>query len=390
VTRASVARRLALAVRLVRAVRLARAALLARAVKPAARAAPAGDAMLGFSPLPRTLAAALRDAEHARPDVRLATLADLKRLARGGSDGAVAALVERLRSDPDPNVRAAAALALADIDARHEVDVVVAAAADQDPRVRQMALLGVGELAEPDHESARAAATRGLVDPLAAVRYQAVVALARLQGDASLEALLVGTRDADPEVRHVALRVAEEVFGGRAPEQVPLPLVQRARGALRDDNHAVQLAAAILLAVLGEQAGSDRLVEVVNARRRIKHPEDETIAVELCGQLALKNATPGLERRAFGVLGGRTPVSWHARVALAEMGHERAKNVILRGLSAWSRDARTLAVAAAGRARLKEAREMLERMRGAPERAEPDAVNDALSAIDEVEPSPRG
>ena len=337
--------------------------------------------MLGFQPLPRTLEAALRDVEHARVDVRLASLADLKRHARSGSDDAVRALVGRLKSDPEPQVRANAALSLADIDARAELDTLVAATADQEPTVRQMALLGVGELAEPEHADARAAATRGLVDPLPAVRYQAVVALARLLGDGSLEALLVGSRDADAEVRHVAFRVAEEVFGGRAPEQVPLPLLQRARGALRDDNPGVQVSAAILLSVLGESAGSDRLVEAINARRSIVHVEDEIIVVELCGQLKLGAATPGLERRAFGVFGGRTPVSWHARVALAELGHPRAKSAILRGLSAWSRDARTLAVAAAGRARLQEARAVLERMLGAPERAEPDAVTDALASI---------
>jgi HEAT repeat protein len=337
--------------------------------------------MLGFTPLPRTLEAALRDVEHARADVRLQTLADLKRHARSGSDDALRALVAHLKGDPEPQVRAGAALALADIDARAELEELVLATADEDPRVRQMALLGVGELAEPEHVESRAAATRGLVDSLPAVRYQAVVALARLQGESALEALLVGTRDTDPEVRHVAFRVAEEVFGGRAPEQVPLPLVQRARGALRDDNRGVQVAAAILLAVLGEAAGCERLVEVLNARPRVLHVEDEVIAVELCGQLGLKKAIPGLERRAFGLFGGRTPVSWHARVALAELGHQRAKSEILRGLSAWSRDARTLAVAAAGRARLQEAREILERMSGAPERAEPDAVTDALASI---------
>ena len=69
-------------------------------------------------------------------------------------------------------------------------------------------------------------------------------------------------------------------------------------------------------------------------------------------------------------------------MALAELGHARAKALILRGLSAWSRDARTLAVAAAGRARMQEAREILQRMAGSPERAEPDAVSDALAAID--------
>ena len=337
--------------------------------------------MLGFTPLPRTLEAALRDAEHARPDVRLASLHDLKRHARDGSHDAVRALVTRLKSDPEPQVRANAALSLADIDARAELDTLVAATADQEPTVRQMALLGVGELAEPEHTEARAAATRGLVDRLPAVRYQAVVAVARLLGDGSLEALLVGSRDADPEVRHVAFRVAEEVFGGRAPEQVPLPLVQRARGALRDDDQGVQVAAAILLSVLHDSAGSERLVEALKSRRRIVHVEDEIIVVELAGQLKLARATPGLERRAFGMFGGRTPVSWHARVALAELGHARAKSAILRGLSAWSRDARTLAVAAAGRARLQEARGLLERMLGAPERAEPDAVTDALASI---------
>jgi HEAT repeat protein len=337
--------------------------------------------MLGFTPLPRNLEAALRDAADARADVRLATLSDLKRHARGGSDAARKLLAKQLSADPEPRVRAGAALALADIDAHGELAALVAATADQDPHVRQMALLGVGELAEPDHAEARAVATRGLVDRLPAVRYQAIVALARLQREGSLEALLVGTRDADPEVRHVAFRVAEEVFGGRAVEQVPLPLLQRARGALRDDNRGVQVAAAILLAVLGETAGSERLIEAVNARQPIGHAEDEGVVVELCGQLGLTRATPGLERRAFGVFGARTPVSWHARVALAELGHARAKSAILRGLSAWSRDARTLAVAAAGRARLQEARLILEGMQGAPGRAEPDAVSEALTSI---------
>lgn len=337
--------------------------------------------MLGFTPLPRTLDAALRDAEHARVDVRLAALADLKRHARGGSDAARERLVRQLSGDPEPKVRAGAALALADIDAYSELGALVSAASDHDPQVRQMALLGVGELAQPDHAEARAVATRGLVDRLPAVRYQAVIALARLQGEASLEALLVGTRDADPEVRHVAFRVAEEVFGGRSLEQAPLPLVQRARGALRDDNRSVQVAAAILLAVLGDAGGAERLVEVINARQRIVHPEDEAVVVELCGQLRLTAATPGLERRAFGVLGSRTPVAWHARVALAELGHARAKSLILRGLSSWSRDARTLSVAAAGRARLAEARPLLLQLQSEG-RAEPEAITEALAALD--------
>ena len=114
--------------------------------------------MLGFTPLPRTLEASLRDAEHARADVRLATLPDLKRHARGGSEAARQLLVRQLSADPEPRVRAGAALALADIDAYSEVSALVSAAADQDPQVRQMALLGVGELAPPEHAEAHATA----------------------------------------------------------------------------------------------------------------------------------------------------------------------------------------------------------------------------------------
>ena len=136
--------------------------------------------MLGFQPLPRTLDAALRDAEHAGPDVRLASLGDLKRHARSGSDDAIRALVARLqlvsgnrKFAPTPRSRWPTSMRA------QSWTYWWPPLGDQEPTVRQMALLGVGELAEPEHGEARAAATRGLVDPLPAVRYQAVVAWRR-------------------------------------------------------------------------------------------------------------------------------------------------------------------------------------------------------------------
>ena len=185
--------------------------------------------MLGFSPLPRTLEAGLRDVQHARPDVRLSAVADLKRMARAGEERALAALSRLLAQDPEPSLRAGAALALADIDAVAHLDALIGATTDTDPSVRQMALLAVGELAAPGDGTARAAANSALVDPLPAIRYQAIVALARLEADAAGEAILLGSRDSDAEVRHVAFRVAEEVFGSKPTELVPLPLLQRAR-----------------------------------------------------------------------------------------------------------------------------------------------------------------
>jgi hypothetical protein len=70
-------------------------------------------------------------------------------------------------------------------------------------------------------------------------------------------------------------------------------------------------------------------------------------------------------------------------VALARMGHERAQREILRELSARDRDLRTLAVAAAGRARLVAAREPIAAMKGDARRADPDAVDEALAALAE-------
>jgi hypothetical protein len=52
----------------------------------------------------------------------------------------------------------------------------------------------------------------------------------------------------------------------------------------------------------------------------------------------------------------------------------------LRGLSAFTRDARTIAVAAAGRARLSEARSILRRM--TPAQADPDTVAEALAELE--------
>jgi len=73
--------------------------------------------------------------------------------------------------------------------------------------------------------------------------------------------------------------------------------------------------------------------------------------------------------------------AFQARIALAKLGDRRAIETILRDLSAWNRDARTLAVVAAGRARLAEAKPLLESMRGKAGRAEPEAVEAALQEL---------
>lgn len=343
--------------------------------------------MLGLSPLPRTLPAAIRDVRDKKLLVRVSALRDLARLAREGDrDQVVPVLLAVLAEDSAPGVRADAAIALADAEAREGLaELLTAARTDEALRVRQMAILALGELASEDDQAACAFLERSLEATEPELRFQALIAVATIAGQRALDAVVRGVADEHPHVRYVALRLGEEHWamtdsGARLPEV----LGDAARAALKDEAPEVRLAAAILLAHAKDTSGADVLAAAVNDGEGTKEPEDEQAAIDLAGELGLTSARPGLERRAFGSFGLPSDrFAWQARVALARLGDDRAKRLILRGLTAWTRDARTMAVAAAGRAALTEARESISAMRGRPDRAEPDAVEEALQLLGE-------
>ena len=117
------------------------------------------------------------------------------------------------------------------------------------------------------------------------------------------------------------------------------------------------------------------MLDVVAETPATPELEDEQACVELAGELPLRDAIPHLERRAGGraaslrtVLswgaGDGASCAWHARIALARMGHERARAEILGDLASWRRETREAAVVAAGRARMGEARRALENLGG--------------------------
>jgi HEAT repeat protein len=341
--------------------------------------------MLGLSPLPRTLPAALRDVTDKKLDVRISAVRDLARHARAGErEQSLAALCKAMAEDDSAAVRSESAVALADCEA-HECVSELAVAADEDGhlRVRQMALIALGEVAiGSDDERARDVVKRSLEDEAPAIRFQALIALSRIDREAGEKAIAAAIIDDDAEVRYVALRLAEERWLGDDGKSVPDLLTARAKRALSDTSPKVRLAAAILLGRSGDRSGDPTLIGAINSDGAAVDPEDEGTAIDLAGELLLVKARPGLERRAFGVFGvTRHRFAWHARVALARLGDARARTAILRGLEAWSRDARTMAVAAAGRARLEEARAALLSMRGDPKRAEPEAVEEALELL---------
>lgn len=336
--------------------------------------------MLGSRPLPRTLAAALRDvSDSKKPEVRGDAIRDLVRHSDEARAQVVRALEGALR-DVDPRVRALAATALSDTEATEALPALLVAVEDDDAYVRQMAISALGEIGDPrSGERLR----RALADARPEVRFQAVMAYPRVvaRKDDARDAILEAMDDADPLVAHIALRMAEELESSDGPDP---RVLARAKALLAHEAVAVRVAAAILLAHAGDAAGSELVAKVATGELRTTEGEDEAAAIELAGELGLKSAERGLSRRAFGgVLGlGRDKFKWQARVALARLGNERAIREILAELGSWDRERRALAVAAVGRGRIGAGRAALVALRDAPDKVDPDTVEEALRALD--------
>ena len=329
-------------------------------------------------PLRRTLLAALRDLGDPAPAVRASAITDLTWHAVDERDQVIGALRAAL-ADPHREPRAAAAWALGDAALDEGIDDLLRVADDDDVLVAQRALEALGAFDDP-RSTARLQRARHDARPEA--RFQALLALPRRLDDHEADTVLAAAiDDEDDTVRHIALRVAEERWPG--PTAAAPRTAQGARTALGAADPSVRVAAALLLATRGDDGGAAVLLEVIEQRLRPREIEDEAAAVEAAGALGLQEAIQGLERRAYGV--GRLlreRCSFHAQVSLARLGHERARASILSDLRAWTLPTRNEAVLAAGRARLTEARPLLEALRGRPDRADSGLVRDALEALD--------
>jgi hypothetical protein len=345
--------------------------------------------MLGPPLLPRNLEASFRDLDSAKADVRAATISDVVRHARGDEtirERAVRELAKRLQDD-HPKVRAAAAVGLGDLHANDAVTALLVTAFDDDAFVRQMALNALGEIGDA---RALPRLRRALSDERPEVRYQTIIAFARIADraeeiDASEvdDILFAALDDADPAIVHIALRVAEERLDeGRPPDS---RLVARARALVADDPEIsphVRLVAAILLVKAGDDRGKDIVMRVVRGERignEAPDKEDERAAVELAGQLG-REALPHLERRAYGAMRFvKDTCAFHARIALARLGHERAKREILNELGSTRREVLEAAIVSAGRARLVEAKDAIARLTSAV--ADPELTREALTRL---------
>lgn len=331
--------------------------------------------MFSPTPLPRNLEASFRDLTSERAPTRISAIRDVVRHALRNDPARARAIpiFERmLRHDGSAAVRAQAAVGLADVSAG--TATLLVAVEDEDPHVRQMALMALGEVGD---RRAIGRLERALRDERPEVRYQAVIAFARVakdDPDAVALALAHALDDRDDAIRYIAMRMVEqEAMEGRPLRQPRL--MSRAEQLIDAPNEAVAVVAALFLARLGYPAGREVVVSVVEGRRRTPELEDDFACVDLVGELQIREATAALERRAWArprrlrallAWGGDRQASsaWHARIALARMGHARAKAEILSDLRSRRRETREAAVVAAGRARMIEARPTLEELGG--------------------------
>ncbi len=342
--------------------------------------------MLAPPQLPRNLEASFRDLDSTKPDNRVSAIHDLLRHAR--DDEAVRAraipLLEMRLADVIPKVRAAAAVGLADLVATGSVPALLRSVDDDDAYVRQMALNALGELGDA---RALPRLRRGLTEKRSEMRYQSIIAFARLCEDAKEvgQALLTATNDDDDAVVHIALRIAEErLDAGKALDE---RLVTRARALLESGRTHLMVVAAILLGKSGESDGNALLLRVVRGDTvagQSAEKEDERAVVELVGALGLTEARPHLERRAWGLKRiVRDTCAFHAKIALARMKHPRATDEIMKDLASTRPDLLGSAVVSAGRARLAPARPLIAAL--AEGSVDPELVKEALAQLDEAD-----
>lgn len=335
--------------------------------------------MFAPPPLPRTLEASVRDLESTKPEVRASAVADLVRHVDDEVRTRALPLLEARLGDAHPAVRAAAAVALGDIHAHEALPALLLRVEDEDAHVRQMAINALGEIGDP---RAVPRLRRALGDERPEVRYQAVIAFARASKDAGEidVALAEASEDDDEAIAHIALRVAEERVDAGTP--LSRALRDRARKLVTEGSPPLALVAAILLGKAGDEAGNAVLLRVVRGALPVKpDAEDERAAVELVGALDLREAIPALERRVWGLARFVKDTSkFHARIALARMGHPRARAEILEELSASKPEVASAAVVAAGRAHLGEARERIAALSRSA--ADPALVTEALALLD--------
>jgi HEAT repeat protein len=347
-------------------------------------------AEFGPSLLVRRLEAALRDVQSSKVHVRRAAARDLAEHIDSSARSRIVSRLEQLAAeDADLEVRVQGVLALADGGATESVGLMINLARTGVPRIRQIALLAIGELAEPGTAEAVEVAREAVESPLPGLRYQGLVTLKSLQQQEALEPIISKTTDDDSEVRWVAVRLIEELcFPGyrtisalTACEGWDEDNTRKLQPLLEDPDQRVVVAATLLLSRLGVAKAVEKLATLLSKGSYKLEPQDEEVAIETIGQLGIGQAKPELERRAWRLL-WEGPTTWPARVALAQLGDRRARQSILQNLFSNSPLRCARAIEAAGKVGLKEARARLQHLLANPSGYDVETIRTALERLD--------
>jgi HEAT repeat protein len=319
-----------------------------------------------------------------RSEVRRSALVDLVRNVDVENRREVVAVLARiLRQDADPLVREVAAIAIADNAMVELVPELLVSLDDPAPRVRQMVLVALGELAEATHADVVERVRPLLQSPLPALRYQALVAWRRLAGAGATAELVAALDDPDLEVRWIAWTLIEETvekWDDSVRERLRASLLGRADA----DCERIRVVAASVLLRLGEPAAMARLLAHVQSVSGIDRKALAEVA-KCFGQHKYAPARDwllGHARRGWfeGALG------WPATVALAGLGDAKAQHALLEELNSASVRRRGRALEAIIALGFVAAREQVRALGRRATGAESWLVRETLMALDKHQP----
>lgn len=333
--------------------------------------------------LPRSLEAVCRDLTDSNPRVRLSAIQESPRHAEGPGRSRVRQLLVSILTEGPSALRAPVLLALADGQMSEAIDSITPLLRDGDPETRRCAILALGELAPDADGRALLSLSPFLTAADPRIRYQTVAAIAAIAGPEAFEMLASAASDSDPLIRELAARLVDETLVSGAPSGAR---ERELLGRLALDTEArVRAVAQVACHERGFEAPTDAVIQLIDGKFRGREARDLQDAIEVAGRLRLRAAGKGLQKRAFGFLGFSTdPFRWHARAALATLGHERARRSVERCLKRGSRIERAAMIFALGRVR---ATEFASEIRGQAE--DPDlrpSVEQALLALGRKDP----
>jgi len=331
-------------------------------------------------PLPRTISACEADLRSEDVRVRKAVVVDLGRLRDEGERPRRTELLLLALGDSNSDVRRQALLSLADIEAEGITSAIVPLLSDVEIRVRQIAVLALGELGSAEDREIVGRLASLLRAGDASIRYQALSAYTTLVPAEAEADVVRGLADEDAEIREIAVRLIDEVYLER---QLEIGVFRDALAqACTDPSFHVRLVAQVLSADQGWPSPHDALIDLVERRARAREPRDEQSAIALCGTLRLERAAAGLSRRAFGILGlSFDPFRWAAVTSLAKLGNERALSRLRAGLRSRNFADRTLAAQGLGEAAVVDALPALQALVGREARIDQEILAEALQKL---------